>query len=534
MNTEKHRWILYLIVLTIITTISVQFYWNYKNYEENKQRVANEIQLSLDNAVEEYYSSLAKSDFLTIIESKGKKNDSTAFKNSHLVKILNKVKNKNSKNDKAKVTINNLKFTSDENMPKHKIDSILSSARKFIRDFNYNIDSLKTKKIDTVKKITQFTDDINGYNVNKNGTKTAIKYFRGKKAADSLKFLTNLKPIFISFLDQSVEYDKIDSLIENQLKKKGIHLKTSFHHIKKDTLFYQTKDSVLDTKNFFVSSKSTFVKDNETFKLVYNTPNIEALKRSSFGIFLSLILSLAVISSLFYLLKIINQQKALATIKNDLISNITHEFKTPIATVSAAIEALENFNALEDKKKTKKYLSMSSLQLKKLHQMVEKLLETATLDSEQLILKKETIDIVETIEKLVIKYQFLHSKREIHFSSNLKPIYLTVDHFHFENVISNLIDNAVKYGGNNIEITINSVLNTTEISVADDGNGIDKNQQEKVFDKFYRVPKGNTHDVKGFGIGLYYSKKIIEKHEGTLQLSAVKNSTIFKINLPNE
>jgi two-component system phosphate regulon sensor histidine kinase PhoR len=97
-----------------------------------------------------------------------------------------------------------------------------------------------------------------------------------------------------------------------------------------------------------------------------------------------------------------------------------------------------------------------------------------------------------------------------------------------------LIDNAVKYGGNNIEITINSILNTTEISVADNGNGIDKNQQEKVFDKFYRVPKGNTHDVKGFGIGLYYSKKIIEKHEGTLQLSGVKNSTLFKINLPNE
>ena len=190
MNTEKQRWILYLIVLTIITTISVQFYWNYKNYEENKQRVTNKIQLSLDNAVEEYYSSLAKSDFLTIIESKGKK------------------------------IINNLKFTSDENMPKHKIDSIMRSATKFIRDFNHNIDSLKTKKIATVKNFTQFTDDINGYNVNKNGTKTAIKYFRGKKAADSLKFLTNLKPIFISFLDQSVDYNKIDSLIENQLKKK--------------------------------------------------------------------------------------------------------------------------------------------------------------------------------------------------------------------------------------------------------------------------------------------------------------------------
>ncbi|WP_232734735.1 sensor histidine kinase KdpD [Polaribacter sp. ALD11] len=177
---------------------------------------------------------------------------------------------------------------------------------------------------------------------------------------------------------------------------------------------------------------------------------------------------------------------------------------------------------------------MSSVQLKKLHQMVEKLLETATLDSEQLILKKETINIIETIKKLVAKHQFLHSEKQIKFSYNLQPIYLQVDLFHFENAISNLIDNAVKYGGKNIKININSILNTTQISVADDGFGIDKNQQEKIFDKFYRVPKGNTHNVKGFGIGLYYSKKIIEKHDGTLTLSSTKNSTIFKIILPNE
>jgi signal transduction histidine kinase len=534
MNTEKHRWILYLIVLTIITTISVQFYWNYKNYEENKQRVTNEIQLSLDNAVEEYYSSLAKSDFLTIIESKGKNTDTVTFKNSPLGKIINKVKNKNTKNDKSKVTINNLKFTSDENMPKHKIDSIINSATKFVRDFNYNIDSLKTKKIDTVKNFTQFTDDINGYNVNKNGTKTAIKYFRGKKAADSLKLFNNLKPIFISFLDQSVEYKKIDSLIENQLKKKGINLKTSFHHLKNDTLFHQTKDSLLNSKKNYIRSKSTFVKDNEAFKLVYSNPSILALKRSSFGIFLSLLLSLAVISSLFYLLKIINQQKELAAIKNDLISNITHEFKTPIATISAAIEAIKNFNALEDPEKTSKYLSMSSIQINKLHQMVEKLLETAMLDSEQLVLKKETVDIVSIAEGVISKHQIFANKKELLFSTTFQPCYVNVDVFHFENVISNLIDNAIKYGGNQIVMNINSVLNAIEITVVDDGNGIEKNQKEKIFDKFYRVPKGNTHDVKGFGIGLYYCKKIIEKHEGTIVLSSDKSKTIFKISIPNE
>ena len=544
MNTQKYQWLFYLITATIIATIGVQFYWNYKNYEENKRQVTNEIQLSLDNAVEEYYSSLAKSDFLTIIDNNS--NSVAIFKNPlNLIKeksyksksignIINKIKPNNSEKEKPRASINNLKFTFDENLSKEKIDSMMISAKDFVIEFNSNLDSLNNKKKDSVEVLNQITDKKKGFNLNSDGANKVIKYFRGKKAADSLKLIKNLKPIFISFLDQSVEYEKIDSLIEIQLQKKGIELTTSFHHLKNDTLFHQTKDSLLATEKKYLRSKSTFVKDNEAFKLVYNNPSIVALKRSSFGIFLSLLLSLAVISSLFYLLKIINQQKELAAIKNDLISNITHEFKTPIATISAAIEAIKNFNVLEDPEKTSKYLSMSSIQINKLHQMVEKLLETAMLDSEQLVLKKETVDIVDIAEKVVSKHQILAHKKELSFSKTLQPCYANIDVFHFENVISNLIDNAVKYGGNQIEMNISSVLNTIEITVVDDGNGIEKNQKEKIFDKFYRVPKGNTHDVKGFGIGLYYCKKIIEKHEGFIGLTSDKSKTIFKITIPNE
>jgi two-component system phosphate regulon sensor histidine kinase PhoR len=523
MITKKQHWIFYFIAITIVATIGIQFYWNFKNYEENKQQVTNEVQLSLDNAIEEYYTTLVKEEITTIINiASNNENQSlgqnirydSIFRHSKKFQKFKSLINKDTSSTKPKFEISSISFTTDDKSDAKKTDSIIQHFAKKISE-NQKINIEDSKK--TLQK-----------------NKARMKYFTGKKSADSIKLIKNLKPVFLSVTTSFIDYKQLDSLIKNQLNKRKLSIAFVFNHLKNDTLFYKTKDRLLKPNTISVRSKSTFVKKDEAFKLVFNTTRLEALKRSSFGIFLSLLLSLAVISSLFYLLKIINQQKELASIKNDLISNITHEFKTPIATVSAAIEALENFNVLKDKKKTQKYLSMSSVQLKKLHQMVEKLLETATLDSEQLILKKETVDIVETIEKLVIKYQFLHSEKEIHFSSNLKSIYLKVDHFHFDNVISNLIDNAIKYGGNNIGITINSILNTTEISVVDNGNGIDKNQQEKVFDKFYRVPKGNTHDVKGFGIGLYYSKKILEKHEGTLQLSEVKNSTILKINLPNE
>ena len=492
MNTQKYKWILYLIVITIITTIAIQFYWNFKNYEENKQRVANEIQLSLDNAVEEYYSSLAKSNFFSIIKNDDEQTVSNA-NNQPSNTLLSRLKNriKAQKFTKSKLSISSIEISSDENFSPENMDSLMLSSSKITSHFN------------------------------------------NKKATDSVKLVTTLKPILISFLEQNLDYNKIDSLIEQQLSKKGIALKTSFHHIKNDTLFKQTKDVALVDKQFSVTSKSTYLKDSEAFELYYSNPNFEALKRGFGGIFLSLLLSLLIISCLFYLLKIIQQQKELAAIKNDLISNITHEFKTPIATVSTAIEAIENFNVIDDKQKTQKYLTMSAVQLKKLHQMVEKLLETATLDSEQLMLKKETLDVVAMTEKLVNKYQLLSKNKTLIFSSNLQPIYLNIDVFHFENVISNLIDNAIKYGGSTIEIHINSILKSVEISIADDGDGIEKNQQEKVFDKFYRVPKGNTHDVKGFGIGLYYCKKIVEKHRGILVLSSNNNQTIFKITLPH-
>ena len=257
MNTKKQRWLLYFITATIVTTIAVQLYWNYKNYAENKRQVTNEVQLSLDNAVEEYYSSLAKSNFLTIINTTKNNRHEKSFKNSSIAKILNKLKKNSSEKEKPRITISNLKFTSDNNMSKVQIDSMMNSAKEFVYEFNLEIDSLSNNQKKSGKI---FTDKKNGYHLNRNGIKTEKKYFKGKKAADSLKFLTNLEPIFISFLDQSVEYEKIDSLIKNQLKQKKIDLRTSFHHLKNDTLFHETKNYLLNSDVFSVNSKSTFVR----------------------------------------------------------------------------------------------------------------------------------------------------------------------------------------------------------------------------------------------------------------------------------
>ena len=508
MKTQKYNWILYFISATIIMTIAVQFYWNYKNYQQNKQRVVNEIQISLDNAIEQYFVDLSKETYFTIIDKKDLNNKKAVDKTIECFFPSNGKKKKD----------DCLLYSSTNNYD--CIDSHNHRGSVSMTRLN------KDNTIDTLLK----QNKIQNFRLAKN---KSIHVFKGKKASDSLKIINSLKTVFISVQNDTIDHQKIDSILQKDLIKKNIKVDYAFDYYKGNSI--HTSHNSFPFKEFKnIESKSTFLGANKRFKMKYSNPSAEALKRSSTGILLSLFLSLAVISSLFYLLKTINNQKQLAEIKNDLISNITHEFKTPITTVSTALEAINNFNALEDTEKTKKYISISENQIKKLHLMVEKLLETATLDSEKLLLKKEEIEIVNLLEKLTKKHQLLTSNKSITCITNLKELVLKIDEFHIENAISNLIDNAIKYGGDTIEVNLNTLLNTIEISVADNGYGIDKNQQEKIFDKFYRVPKGNTHDVKGFGIGLYYTKKIIEKHMGTISLNSNTKQTVFKITLPNE
>lgn len=510
MNAKKQHWTLYFITATIVLTIAVQLYWNYNNYVDNKQRVKNEIQSSLDTAIDEYYTDVSKSNFFSIIN-----NDSINTKNG----LFNDFWNEDINSSKSKVSISSIKISSD---------------------YSGDLDASKIpKKLAEIYGSSIFiTDTINfEYNDKKFTPKTSTKYQpeaqRFKINSDSLKFLKGIQSVVIALNNDEINFTRLDSIFTNQLSKKGIKTPHYLVLLEKDIKVGGSNKAEDIELSLFSNSKSTFLRPNQNLRAYYKDPTIEALKKSTTGILFSLLLSLSVIFCLIYLLKIISTQKELAEIKNDLINNITHEFKTPIATISTAIEAIESFNVVDNKEKTKQYAAISAFQLKKLHVMVEKLLETATLDSESLLLQKEPTNIVDLVAKIAKKFELL-TKKDIKFTTNIDSKILKIDLFHFENAISNLVDNAIKYGGDSIEINLNSVLNVTEISVADNGKGIDKSQQERIFDKFYRVPKGNTHDVKGFGIGLYYTQKIIEKHNGSINISSNFDNTIFKLQIPNE
>jgi len=319
--------------------------------------------------------------------------------------------------------------------------------------------------------------------------------------------------------------------IDEQLATKNIHFEYAYilRKDKKETQKFNT--GIVDDNILNTSSNSAYLPKNSSFNFYFPNVTTTVLQRNILGIILSALLVAAVIGCLFFLLKIINRQKQLAELKNDLISNITHEFKTPISTVKVALEGIENFNKENDAVKTKNYLQISNNQLDKLQVMVEKLLETASLDGNNLMLKKEEVPLVRMLSDLIERHQNLARDKKFSISAEEHEILLMADPFHLENALNNILDNAVKYGGDKIQVVVSSEKELVKIKVSDNGNSLTTPQAEQIFDKFYRVPKGNTHDVKGFGIGLFYTKNIIEKHSGSIEL-LLNNKTNFHITIP--
>jgi signal transduction histidine kinase len=500
MNDKRYQWILYIIVFVILGTISIQVYWNYKNYLVNKQQLINDVQISLDNAVETYYADLAENKtfafaFDTI--------NSNFIEHGKLDSIIRKVDIRGAQDLKSSDSVNIEVFDGVTVYKGVEPDSFLRTMRDSHKQFPR----------------TQFKSILRDLHMDS----TSQGHFR-----------TLTSKVILSLTNDTIRLKNIDSLFFTELSHKQLKINYgfSYRNLEDELLFFNpdiVKSSTLKT-----SSKSPFLGNKGLLTVHFSNATIIILKRILTGILISTLLVLAVIACLFYLLKIIKHQKQLAEVKNDLISNITHEFKTPIATISVALESIKNFNVIEDKEKTKTYLDMSNNQLSKLNVMVEKLLETATLDSDSLILNKEPVNIADLLTAIIDKHQIQTETKTINFTTSDKEIIANVDVFHFENAINNVIDNAIKYGGKIISINLTSHKNTFEIAISDNGNTITKANKDKIFEKFYRIPRGNTHDVKGFGIGLYYSKKIIDKHLGNILLDLNEKQTTFKISFPNE
>lgn len=333
--------------------------------------------------------------------------------------------------------------------------------------------------------------------------------------------------ISYSIIQDSVSLAEFDLMLKRELIDKNYKINYYLTLTKNEKVINSLGQKLETNETLKAKSQLTPLESTSAINLNYTNPILPSLLKGLTGIVLSFLLCSIVIFALYYLLHIIRKQKQLSEIKNDFISNVTHEFKTPIATVSSAIEAIKNFNNENISEKTMRYLDISAQQLKKLNVLVEKVIETSIMESSELHLEKINLDIIKLIKECFEKHQ-INTSKNICFVSNIEHFNSEVDEFHFENAISNLIDNAVKYGGNEIKVVVSKNEKALIITVSDNGIGISTEDATYIFDKFFRVKNQNIHTIKGFGIGLYYTKKIIEKHNGTIEL---RKRNTFEITL---
>lgn len=241
----------------------------------------------------------------------------------------------------------------------------------------------------------------------------------------------------------------------------------------------------------------------------------------------SLVILLILGFSFWYLIRTILRQKTLEEMKSDFTNNITHELKTPIAVAYAATDALLNFHQADDPGKRERYLRICQEQLGRLGGLVEQILSMSMERRKTFRLRLEEVRLADLLPSLIELHK-LKADKPVHITLDIVPEDQTVtaDRTHLANIVSNLLDNAVKYSRDRADITVRCRHTETdgrtwaEINVADHGIGIARDRQPHVFDKFYRVPTGNLHEVKGYGLGLFYVKTMVEKHGGTVEVKS--------------
>jgi len=251
----------------------------------------------------------------------------------------------------------------------------------------------------------------------------------------------------------------------------------------------------------------------------------------------AIVFMVVIIAAFYVTVKSLLNQKKLSEIKSDFINNMTHEFKTPLATISLAVDALRNEKVQSDKEKAKYFSNIIKEENIRMNKHVETILQAALMEKQELQLNLVPLQVHEVIQNVLENYQLQLKEKEadVQLLLNAKNDMISADEVHFTNLMSNLIDNAIKYSNDQLRITISthSTKNHVIVRVADNGIGMSKESVKRIFEKFYRAHTGNLHNVKGFGLGMSYVKTVIDAHKGKIKVESTPGKgTSFTVEIP--
>lgn len=494
-----------LMITTIIIIVGFQFYWIKNNYDREKRLLEGKTGIVFRTTVFEMQAKKLNLDL------PGKNDNGNAE-----VRVIYK-------DDGGKPIYTN-------NSRKEQIVGISNVLREHLKDTLKKIPETKTSMVVSINNNNSFV-----YRHDSGEIKFREQGFDGGK--DKIfQFLND-----IDSLQDSLKMKDIMAAVKKSFSNEKIPVSFSVNRNDSGTVlndsFFSGKTPEKDLEN--MNKVTIGFAHPVTYNLQLENTSLYLFKKILSPLLFSVFLIGVTMISFFVLYRNLNRQRRLTEIKNEFIGNITHELKTPISTVSVAIEAMKKFNALKSPERTQEYLDIANNELLRLGLLVDKVLKLSMFEKQQVELKQEWVDIKQLVEEVMgsMKIQFEKYHAVVTLNTEGSDFNIMADRLHILSVIYNLLDNAMKYSSKEpvVEIALSKKEDVFIIKIKDNGVGIPAAYKEKIFDKFFRVPSGDRHNVKGYGLGLSYVAHIIQQHHGLITVQSEENKgTAFTIQLPKE
>lgn len=511
-------WIIVLLMsISLIGIIAIQVYWIRDSIRNKRLQFRNNVKIALVKAVQEInereeleayakYSKFIESDMFRVKKEV----------NNFLFQQVD--------------TLGNRKFIYGTFLDeKYKIPTGFQMPdTTFIRKITSKKDFLSIKVIDNGK------DFVKSFQEERFSEFKRDKDYERKQIAEIFKQEKRLFPI-----NKRIKIKELKNTLQQEFENRGINQDFGFGVYKNNQVTPLKSDDFEMNLDEDYSCNLFEGSEGQPYKLYVHFPNED--KNIVSGLYkilsISLIFILIIISVFAFSLYQIARQKKISKIKTDFINNMTHEFKTPIATINLALDAIKNPKIINDEDKVKRYVQMIRDENKRMHGQVESVLRISKLEKKQIEIKKETIDMIDVLEEAVEHINLLVKDKNGTIKTHFKAISTEVlgNQHHLVNVVVNMLENAIKYSKDvpKIDVFAESTNKFFILKIKDEGIGMSKQAQKNAFHKFYREETGNVHNVKGHGLGLAYVKEIINNHHGTVYVESEKGKgSIFTVKLP--
>jgi len=515
---SKRVFILLLVLMSIslVGIIFIQSFFIFKNYQENDKQFTSNINYVLEETaslVERNEFRMYLTKFRDLIASESQI-DTVAIQNLIFI----------NQNPEEKETIIYKNGVIEESIIIPKTKSYYDNIIDIISDE----DNISFKRLSNQREEKVFSNQKIDDNLSPEEFLLEVgKISKSKEILFETAYhdLSKRNPIE----DRVGDINKFEKVLEGNLKKMNINLDFEYAIFDKDSITKVTSDSFNVTNSTY--SSLIFKDENEmsNYFLKVNFPGRTPFLLSSLitvivtSVIFTSIIIIAYITTILLLLR----QRQISQIKTDFINNMTHEFKTPIATINLALSAIKNPKTIVNKQKVKKYLQMIFDENNRMHDQVENVLMISHLERNDLNIEKSRQDINQIIDLAISHLSLIIENKngKIIVIKDAQNSNVIGNETHLINVFVNILDNAIKYNDKSPEITLKTknINNRVLIDIIDNGIGMSKSVQSKIFDKFYRKQSGDLHDVKGHGLGLAYVKKIIEYHNGNISVDSVVN-----------